>query len=88
MITIISIFEDNRNLLVKMRVGDEFSILLYGNLTKKEFLDNQHLVGYEQVFRHVKFEPIAKFCGDLWGWEMGKLAMAIDTEKVIKESHS
>ena len=85
MVTVISMFEDNKNLLVKLRIGENFGVLLYENLTKKEFLDNQHLVGYHRVYRHIKFEPIAIFCGDQRGWRMGELAMAIDAEKIIKD---
>jgi len=75
--TIISIHEQYGNLLVKIRDKDKFKIILYGNLTKKEFCDNQHLIEFETITRHIKYQPVAEFCCDQWGWNMGKLAMSV-----------
>ncbi len=89
---IISYKEGNGNLLIKIRNDHECHILLYENTTKQELFDNIRFVG-QRIAKNIKFQPVAKFRGDILGWEMGlkfienqdnKLILDMFYEKIIE----
>jgi len=71
---IISIIEENNLLLVKLRIGDDFKIYLFENITRQQFIENERYIDFN-IRRNIKYCPIAEFCNGPKGWLMGQIML-------------